>query len=130
MACPQKDGSHSVHSLFNKEVLNSEGEKEKEPESKCCGPVLPLKRKGYDLSNLAKVQKTEKSSSSSEKVESFVTSQKEQMTSENVNKEEQNANKICSQVESRKEYKNAIYHNNSGWPLDIHLKKFKDPSGK
>jgi hypothetical protein len=47
------------------------------------------------------VQKTEKSSSSSEKVESFVTSQKEQMTSENVNKEEQNANKICSQVESR-----------------------------
>ncbi|WJX32654.1 hypothetical protein P8452_20953 [Trifolium repens] len=47
------------------------------------------------------VQKIEKSSSSSGKAESFVTSQKEQMTSENVNKEEQNANKIGSQVESR-----------------------------
>ncbi|WJX71908.1 hypothetical protein P8452_55848 [Trifolium repens] len=40
------------------------------------------------------------------------------------------ANKVDSQVERRKEYKNAIYHKNSDWPLDIYLRKFKDPSGK
>ncbi|WJX71878.1 hypothetical protein P8452_55821 [Trifolium repens] len=30
---------------------------------------------------------------------------------------------------ARKEYKNAIYHKNFDSPLDIHLRKFKDPSG-
>ncbi|WJX71871.1 hypothetical protein P8452_55815 [Trifolium repens] len=39
------------------------------------------------------------------------------------------SNKVDSQVERRKEYKNVIYHKNSDSPLDIHLRIFKDPSG-
>ncbi|WJX38293.1 hypothetical protein P8452_25972 [Trifolium repens] len=105
--------------VINQKVDNiaKQGEKEKEPEQKRRGRGRPPKRQGYDFCKLpiTKVQKIGESSSGSEK---------EQMTSENGNKEDQIASKIDSQ-ERRKEYKNAIFHNNSDWPLDIHLKKFK-----
>ncbi|GAU12747.1 hypothetical protein TSUD_122400 [Trifolium subterraneum] len=87
--------------VINQNVDNTakQGEKEKEPKLKRRG--RPPKRQGYDLSKLPKMQKIGESSSGSGKAESSVTPQKEQMTGENVNKEDQIASNVDSQVESR-----------------------------
>ncbi|RHN68582.1 hypothetical protein MtrunA17_Chr3g0115451 [Medicago truncatula] len=107
-----------------------QGEKEEEA-PKYCGRGRPPKRveHAHEPPTLAKMQKTGESCFGAGNAGASSKPQEEEMNCENMNEEDLNGIQVDSNVESREEYENAVYHRSSDWPLDPHLKKFKDPSG-